>query len=175
MRIRNYILEKNLLLLQEQNGLTQTEAAHRCGTTAPNWNRWVNGKSDPDLPQLIKIAEGFGVSLDWLTRGKEPQSANVQPGQTGRPAVTVLPSILTLVNTMTPEEQREVMEIIPAILRIVRAAQSGDESSSEAWRLLKGTVGIYDRATPPTALIPEPPAERPPQELTKPKRRAKFG
>ncbi|OGV56920.1 MAG: hypothetical protein A2X49_02125 [Lentisphaerae bacterium GWF2_52_8] len=59
-------LGKNIKEHLRKNKWTQVELAEKAGTSQENISRWINGKNYPELPQLIAIANAFGVSLAAL-------------------------------------------------------------------------------------------------------------
>lgn len=59
-------LAENIKKYRCQNRLTQNELAGRLFITAQNISKWETGKSVPDLENLCKLAEEFGVSVDTL-------------------------------------------------------------------------------------------------------------
>ena len=65
MTVENHIGDK-IKQLRMKAGLTQIELASKIGTDQPLLTRWENGKKHPSLPNLIKIAEIFNISLDTL-------------------------------------------------------------------------------------------------------------
>ncbi len=46
--------------------LTQRDIADRLGISQPSYIRYENGTSEPTLENLVKIAEIFDVSTDYL-------------------------------------------------------------------------------------------------------------
>ncbi len=52
--------------LRKQNNLSQAEIAKILNTSQQNYNRYENGKIEPDLKTLYKLADFFNVSLDYL-------------------------------------------------------------------------------------------------------------
>lgn len=52
--------------LRKQNNLSQAEIAKILNTSQQNYNRYENGKIEPDLKTLCKLADFFNVSLDYL-------------------------------------------------------------------------------------------------------------
>ena len=56
----------NLKKYRKLKGLTQSELAKKLYVTAQNVSKWETGKSVPDLENLCKISEVFGVSPDRL-------------------------------------------------------------------------------------------------------------
>ena len=52
--------------LRLQHGFSQEELAEQIGIKQNSYSDWENGKSKPNYEKLEKIADFFGVSLDWL-------------------------------------------------------------------------------------------------------------
>ena len=52
--------------LREKSGYTQTKLAEQIGIPRINYNKYETGGITPPLPELIKIADYYGVSLDYL-------------------------------------------------------------------------------------------------------------
>lgn len=60
------IIAHNLMNLRKQKGLTQEELGNELGYTFQAVSRWETGKSLPNAIMIKKIADYFGVSLDYL-------------------------------------------------------------------------------------------------------------
>ncbi len=56
--------------LREEKKLSQTALAQSVGTSQRNIGRWENGENEPTYSQLVKIADYFGVTIDYLV-GRE--------------------------------------------------------------------------------------------------------
>ena len=52
--------------LRLQHGFSQEELAEKIGIKQKSYSDWENGKCKPNYEKLEKIADFFGVSLDWL-------------------------------------------------------------------------------------------------------------
>lgn len=52
--------------LRLQHGFSQQELAEILGIKRNTYSDWENGKCKPNYEKLEKIADFFGVSLDWL-------------------------------------------------------------------------------------------------------------
>lgn len=52
--------------LREHYGLTQTQLAERLGVTKSAVNAWETGTNSPSLTYIIKLAQIYGVSTDYL-------------------------------------------------------------------------------------------------------------
>ena len=55
--------------LRTARALSQREIATRIGCSDSAFSKWETGESSPDADVLIRIADTFGVSLDYLLRG----------------------------------------------------------------------------------------------------------
>ncbi len=60
------IIARNIVDLRHASGMTQLELAEKLSYTDKAVSKWERGESIPDITVLIKIAELFGVSVDWL-------------------------------------------------------------------------------------------------------------
>lgn len=52
--------------LRLQHGFSQEELAEKIGIKRNSYSDWENSKCKPNYEKLEKIADFFGVSLDWL-------------------------------------------------------------------------------------------------------------
>lgn len=57
---------KKLRLLREANNLTQKQMANILNVTQKTVSTYENGLTEPDISTMIKIADFFDVSLDYL-------------------------------------------------------------------------------------------------------------
>lgn len=55
-------------------GLTQQRLASELGVSIGTVACWELGRS-PDLASAVKVADFFGVTLDWLVRGRGPKKS----------------------------------------------------------------------------------------------------
>ena len=60
------VFKKNLVELRKMNKLTQREVAEHLGISQPSYIRYENGRSEPTIENLVKLADLFDVSLDYL-------------------------------------------------------------------------------------------------------------
>ena len=59
---------------REVCGLSPREVAERLNVTQQAVSNWEKGRSFPDVGNLVKISDLYGVSLDWLLKGEKNQS-----------------------------------------------------------------------------------------------------
>ena len=60
------IFRKNIYELRKLNRFTQREVAQRLGISQPSYIRYENGSAEPTLENLVKIADLYDVSVDFL-------------------------------------------------------------------------------------------------------------
>ena len=59
--------------LLQRNGISAYRVAKEAGVTQTALSNWKNGRNMPSAPTLQKIADYFGVSIDYLMTGKETE------------------------------------------------------------------------------------------------------
>ena len=57
---------KNLRLLRTKKNISQQQLAEIIGVTQQSINKYENHKIEPDIQTLIKMAEYFNTSIDYL-------------------------------------------------------------------------------------------------------------
>ena len=55
-----------LIEQRKLNKLTQRQLAEQLGITQPSYIRYENGSSEPNIDTLIKLADIFDISVDYL-------------------------------------------------------------------------------------------------------------
>ncbi len=71
MSIMQNILGENLKNLRCARALTQQQLSEIIGISRVNYTRYETGASNPDFETLIKLADFFDVSLDYLFGRKD--------------------------------------------------------------------------------------------------------
>lgn len=59
-------IAERLKTLRAEAGWSQTELADKIGSDGPQVSRYENGRITPSLEALVRIAETFNVSIDYL-------------------------------------------------------------------------------------------------------------
>ena len=75
---------ERLKLLREREGISQKALADRIGVSQQSVNKYENHNVEPDLETLIRMADFFGTSVDWLigrTGGEAPDGHAVRSRQ----------------------------------------------------------------------------------------------
>ena len=65
-RRKKNLFSVRLKELRLQHGFSQEELAEKIGIKQNSYSDWKHGKCKPNYEKLEKIADFFGVSLDWL-------------------------------------------------------------------------------------------------------------
>ena len=73
-------------LLREQHNLSQTDLAKILNISRQSYNFYENEKRDPDTTMLIRIADFFNVSLDYLL-GRTNDPSPITQEKTDRKSV----------------------------------------------------------------------------------------
>ena len=60
------VFEERLKEQRKLYGFTQREMAERLGVSQPSYIRYENGTAEPSQASLVKIADIFDVSVDYL-------------------------------------------------------------------------------------------------------------
>lgn len=64
-------------------GVRPADVSRATGIPSPTFSEWKAGKYTPKQDKLLKIAEYFGVSLDYLTTGTEKVTYYADPAAGG--------------------------------------------------------------------------------------------
>ena len=70
------IFNERLKLLRKEHKLTQTQVAEQLSVTLRNYQRFEADGNTPNYVNLIKIADIFDVSLDYLTGRTDKREVN---------------------------------------------------------------------------------------------------
>lgn len=54
---------------REALGLSQVEVCRMIEVGETTWNNWEQGKRRPDPLVMVRFAENYGITLDWVYRG----------------------------------------------------------------------------------------------------------
>jgi len=70
--------------LLDKNGITAYRVSKDTGITQTLLSNWKTGKSVPNLQNLKKIADYFGVTVDYLMTGEESELKEFSPQLTAK-------------------------------------------------------------------------------------------
>ena len=89
------VIGENLVRLRRGAGMTQTQLADKLGYTDKAVSKWECGDAVPDVWVLTRVAQEFGVTVDYLlTPHAEPIEEPIQRMPRRRAIITVLAALL---------------------------------------------------------------------------------
>ena len=119
--------------LRELRGkITQIECANNLGVKFANYNKWENGISTPNYKILIKIADYYNVSLDYLTGRVDYEDLSYRAAceQTG-----LTENAIKYIRSMSPEV-RDILE------PITKELVEDENAAKQKVKLLHTIAGI---------------------------------
>ncbi len=73
------VFSERLVNLRKGKSLSQADAAHKFGVVVRAYQRYEYGEREPQLTTLIRIADFYGVTLDYLV-GRSDYMENQRRG-----------------------------------------------------------------------------------------------
>lgn len=67
------VFAEQLKTLRKINGLTQKELAEEVGVQQGAINKWESKQTEPNIEKLVKLADYFDVSVDYLLGRKKKE------------------------------------------------------------------------------------------------------
>ena len=95
---------KRICALRKAKGMKQEELAQRLDISGQAVSKWENDQTCPDVSQLPRLAEVFGVTTDYLLTGEQEQTPPVR---------------------IVPEEERKDMKDL--MLKVLVESKDGDK------------------------------------------------
>lgn len=93
----------NLTALIEARGLAVVDLGTETNMAPTTIHRYLSGGRTPDLPNLIRLADFFDVSLDWLL-GLSGERYNVMPQE--------IQDVADLYEVASPEDRRVIQAVL---------------------------------------------------------------
>jgi transcriptional regulator with XRE-family HTH domain len=101
---------KRIKELRKNKGFTQGELAEKMNFDSKMISYYENGKSIPSVDALIKLAEIFDVSVDYLLFEDSPKRSLKQPGD------KELIEQMSELDKLTEEDQYSIKHIIKSLI-----------------------------------------------------------
>jgi len=115
--------------LLEKYGLTAYKVSKATGIAGSTFSDWKNGRSNPKQDKLQKIADYFGVSLEYLMTGKEDVVKEKAPELSARDERDIKKDLNNIMEKLTSGESGP-------------ASYDGEELDPEAAALFKDELEI---------------------------------
>ena len=94
---------ENLTALVESRGITFVELGAATNMASTTLHRYISGDRTPDLPNLMRLAEYFDVSLDWLL-GFSDERFECIPAE--------MRQFMELYNIASPDDRRVIQAVL---------------------------------------------------------------
>ncbi len=108
-------LGERIFDLRKKSGLSQEELAEKLGVSRQSVSKWESGNVMPDIDKAIAMCELFGVSTDYLLKGKEDHGNSVYNDIVEEVIVGTLPEEETDISAETNEESTETANVKPTL------------------------------------------------------------
>lgn len=111
--------------LLQKYGVTSYKVSKDTGVTQTSLSNWKSGRSTPNIKTLQKIADYFGVTIEYLTTGKD----EIEKKET----------------SLTPKDERDIAKRLENTLADLENSQeglmfSGEPLDDETRELLKASL-----------------------------------
>ncbi len=71
-------IEQRIQQLRKEKGLSQEQLADQLHISRQAVSKWESGQSLPDIEKIVALSEYFGVTTDYLLKGKDEPNHTVQ-------------------------------------------------------------------------------------------------
>ena len=113
VRLANFTvmnLGENIKRIRKEKGLQQKQVALELGVDQSNYNKIENGKREPSVTILQKLADLFGVTMDYMINpsGKLPKEVVIEDKTANEQ--------LRLIAQLNEEDRQVIFKMIDAML-----------------------------------------------------------
>ena len=108
------------LMLLNERGLKTSDVAKATGLNQTFFSDWKSGKSKrPNVINLQKVADFFGVSVDYLTNGEENEFTKEQGELDAKISKDlVLKEAIKKYYSLSEQKQKHVLELIDLLSEV---------------------------------------------------------
>ena len=108
------------LELLEKSGKRASDVSKATGIPASTFSDWKKGKSAPKAEKLQKIADFFGVTVEYLTTGKETKPQYYLDNETAAIAQEIfenpdMKSLFDMSRKMSPEKLKAHLQFMQTL------------------------------------------------------------
>jgi transcriptional regulator with XRE-family HTH domain len=115
---------ERLYEVRKRSGMTQNDLADRLNVSRQAVSRWEMGTAKPDFENLIAISDLFGISIDYLLKGREEEPQSVFRSEAGVDNPEAESNAHTL-----PQKLWLLVVVVFIVLGIFLSIAAGDPSS----------------------------------------------
>lgn len=113
------MFSEKLKEIRRRDGITQNQAAKQLDVSLGAVGNWESGKRMPDADMLVRIADTFGVSTDYLLGRTEDGGS--MPTETDRCIEQLkkrpeLVALVSLLSNASPDDVNRAIRVIEAMI-----------------------------------------------------------
>lgn len=97
---------ERLIELREKSGLSKVEMAEKLGVNKSSITRYETNEIKPNLDMMLKIAELFNVTLDWLVGFEDNKALEIKK----LPYMSLINECIE--NDISPEQLRKAVNFL---------------------------------------------------------------
>ena len=101
------ILAEKIAEQRKKNGWSQEELAEKLSVSRQSVSKWESAQSVPDLNRVLKLAEIFGVTTDYLLKDEIETTQNITDFETTENAKNVRKVTMEEQMTLSVIERRQ--------------------------------------------------------------------
>ena len=111
-------VERILSLIKEKN-INQVVLAKAIGVSAGNISDWKTGKANPSYGAIVKLANYFNVSTDYLLcKTDDPSPVNTKKSSQDRILTEDEEKIVNIMNSIPKEYHEEIVRLMEAAVKL---------------------------------------------------------
>lgn len=115
------IFDERLTELRKEMGVTQKDFAEKLQIEPSKYNKWENGKTVPDFDTVIRLANYFGVTVDYLvgnSDAKKQENENIikELGLTDKGIATIKNIKASTINNNGNKDNRKLMDVFNQLI-----------------------------------------------------------
>lgn len=109
--------------LKNQSGLNAKQLTSELGISNTAFTDWNKGKGSPSLDAVIKFADYFNVTIDYLVYGKDTTDQTVKLDFSNKADIELLEKF----HELPPELRNKLITYLDGMLAAISASASKDE------------------------------------------------
>ena len=108
------VFSQRLQTARKQHKLTQSEVAEKLNVSFQAVSLWERGETMPEVEKLMEIADLYGVTIDWLLRGKAESKIEIDFVEPLSERLFNEDRMYTYVKTIaTTKGMKQTVEVLP--------------------------------------------------------------
>lgn len=117
-----------MISIMKQHGINAKKLTEELNISSSSFTDWSKGKGTPSLDKLVKFADYFDVSLDYLVYGKEKSTNNTLEfsNQIDR-------ELLEKFHTLSPDLQERLLMYVDGMIAAM-PKKPNDEKRLSIWK-----------------------------------------